>query len=90
MLPRDRPLWDITVIRGIAGGRTAYLSRVHHCLVDGVSGIELLLAVLDLTPNPEPTPPPARAVAAAPARRPAAGVDGGDVRPVRDGRPRLA
>jgi WS/DGAT/MGAT family acyltransferase len=58
MLPRDRPLWDITVIRGIAGGRTAYLSRVHHCLVDGVSGIELLLAVLDLTPNPEPTPPP--------------------------------
>jgi WS/DGAT/MGAT family acyltransferase len=32
---------------------------VHHCLVDGVSGIELLLAVLDLVPNPEPTPPPA-------------------------------
>ena len=37
----------------------AMLSRVHHCLVDGVSGIELLLAVLDLVPNPEPTPPPA-------------------------------
>ncbi|MDE3096769.1 MAG: wax ester/triacylglycerol synthase family O-acyltransferase [Chloroflexota bacterium] len=59
MLPRDRPLWDIAVIRGLAGGRTAYLSRVHHCLVDGVSGIDLLLAVLDLTPNPAPPSPPA-------------------------------
>ena len=58
MLPRDRPLWDITVVRGIEGGRTAYVSRVHHCLVDGVSGIDLLLAVLDLTPSPPPPAPP--------------------------------
>jgi diacylglycerol O-acyltransferase len=58
MLPRDRPLWDITVVRGLAGNRTAYVSRVHHCLVDGVSGIELLLAVLDLTPDPDPPAPP--------------------------------
>lgn len=59
MLPRDRPLWDITVIHGLEGGRTAYLNRVHHCLVDGVSGIELLLATLDMVPDPAPTPPPA-------------------------------
>jgi WS/DGAT/MGAT family acyltransferase len=59
MLPRDRPLWDMTIIHGLEGDRTAIVSRVHHCLVDGVSGIELLLAVLDLVPNPEPTPPPA-------------------------------
>ncbi len=59
MLPRDRPLWDITMIQGLEDGNTAMLSRVHHCLVDGVSGIELLLAVLDLVPNPEPVPPPA-------------------------------
>lgn len=59
MLPRDRPLWDITIIHGVEGGQTAYLSRVHHCLVDGVSGIELLLALLDLTPDPPPVPPPA-------------------------------
>lgn len=59
MLPRDRPLWDMTLLHGLEGGRTAIVSRVHHCLVDGVSGIELLLAVLDLTANPEPTPPPA-------------------------------
>ncbi len=70
MLPRDRPLWDITVIRGLEGNRTAYLSRVHHCLVDGVSGIELLLAVLDLVPNPEPTPPPAEPWHPAPSPQP--------------------
>lgn len=58
MLPRDRPLWDITVVNGLEGGRTAYVNRVHHCLVDGVSGIELLLATLDMVPNPDPTPPP--------------------------------
>jgi len=59
MLPRDRPLWDIIMIYGLEGDRTAMLSRVHHCLVDGVSGVELLLALLDLVPNPEPTPQPA-------------------------------
>jgi WS/DGAT/MGAT family acyltransferase len=56
---RDRPLWDIYVIYGVDGGKnTAMLSRVHHCMVDGVSGIELLVAILDLVPNPEPTPAP--------------------------------
>ncbi len=59
MLPRDRPLWDIVLIHGLEGDRSAMLTRVHHCLVDGVSGVELLLALLDLVPNPEPTPPPA-------------------------------
>jgi WS/DGAT/MGAT family acyltransferase len=59
ILPRDRPLWDMTLIKGLEDGRTGFHSRVHHCLVDGVSGVELLLAVMDLVPNPEPTPPPA-------------------------------
>jgi WS/DGAT/MGAT family acyltransferase len=58
MLPRDRPLWDMTLIPNVEGDRTAFVSRVHHCLVDGVSGIELLLAVLDLTPDPPPPAPP--------------------------------
>lgn len=59
MLPRDRPLWDMTMVHGLEGDRTAIISRVHHCLVDGVSGIELLLAVLDLVPDPQPVAPPA-------------------------------
>src|SRR6266545_7029855 len=57
-LPRDRPLWDMAVIHGLEGDRTAYITRVHHCLVDGVSGVELTLAILDVSPSPPPIPAP--------------------------------
>jgi len=39
VMDRSRPLWDITVVDGLKGGRSALISRVHHCLVDGVSGV---------------------------------------------------
>jgi len=55
MLPRDRPLWKMVVISGIEGGRTGIISLVHHCMVDGVSGIELLTAVTDLQRDVEPS-----------------------------------
>lgn len=58
VLDRRRPLWEIYLVDGLEGGRSALVSKVHHCLVDGVSGIELLMIVLDVTPNP--APPPAR------------------------------
>ncbi|MFN0147685.1 MAG: wax ester/triacylglycerol synthase family O-acyltransferase [Dehalococcoidia bacterium] len=54
MLPRDRPLWKVVLIQGLPEGRSAMTSLVHHCMVDGVSGIELLQAVTDLTPDAEP------------------------------------
>jgi diacylglycerol O-acyltransferase len=64
-LDRDKPLWEIYLVRGLEGGRTAMVSKVHHCLVDGVSGIELLMIVLDVSadatplesPDLEPRPP---------------------------------
>lgn len=67
MLPRDRPLWKMILIHGMPGGRTGVTSLIHHCMVDGVSGIELLTAICDLQadvdpdkesrfePEPEPT-----------------------------------
>jgi diacylglycerol O-acyltransferase len=56
MLDRNKPLWEIYQVEGIEGNRTAMVSKVHHCLVDGVSGIELLMIVLDVSPNPAPPP----------------------------------
>jgi len=57
-LDRGKPLWDIYMVEGLEGGRTGMIAKTHHCLVDGVSGIELLMVTLDLSPTPPPTPPP--------------------------------
>lgn len=54
-LDRDRPLWRYWLVDGLADGRWALISQVHHCLVDGVSGTDLYHVVLD--PEPEPRPP---------------------------------
>ena len=57
MLPRDRPLWKIVMIHGLPGGATGMCMLVHHCMVDGVSGIELLTTVTDLEKDVEPEAP---------------------------------
>jgi WS/DGAT/MGAT family acyltransferase len=51
-LDRDRPLWECWVIEGLADGRWAVLSKVHHCMADGVSGNELYRVVFDESPEP--------------------------------------
>ena len=56
-IDRHGPLWSILLVQGLSGGRTAQLVKAHHCLVDGVGGVQLLIALLDTTPNP---PPPGR------------------------------
>ncbi len=58
-MDRSRPLWDVTLIEGLTDGRSALLARAHHCMVDGVSGVELLVALLDLAPTPREVEPPA-------------------------------
>jgi len=47
IMDRNQPLWDMTVVNGLSGGRSALISRVHHCLVDGVSGVGLMNIMLD-------------------------------------------
>jgi len=49
-LDRGRPLWETWFIEGLQGGRFAMLSKVHHCMVDGIGGVDLLAALLALTP----------------------------------------
>ena len=53
-LPRNRPLWDVTVIYGLQGKRTGMVFRVHHCMVDGIAGVGLMFVLLDAVPDPPP------------------------------------
>jgi diacylglycerol O-acyltransferase / wax synthase len=47
-LDRARPLWETWIVGRLAGGRWAAVSKVHHSMVDGVAGVDLVAAVLDL------------------------------------------
>lgn len=50
-----RPLWEFTVLEGLAGGGAALVQKLHHCLTDGVGGIELAMLLLDADADaPEP------------------------------------
>jgi diacylglycerol O-acyltransferase len=52
-LDRTRPLWETTLLEGLEGGRWALVSKIHHCLIDGVSGAMVAAALLDGEPEPE-------------------------------------
>ncbi|MCB0922854.1 MAG: wax ester/triacylglycerol synthase family O-acyltransferase, partial [Actinobacteria bacterium] len=51
VLDRNRPLWSLTFVGGLEGGEVGLVQRVHHSLVDGVSGVDSAAALLDLTPD---------------------------------------
>src|ERR1051325_3125875 len=55
---REKPLWDIYLVYGLEGKRMAMIARVHHCMVDGISGVDLLKIVLDISPDVQPAPAP--------------------------------
>ena len=52
---RSRPLWEFTLIEGLADGRTALLQKLHHTISDGVGALKLSLAIVDFERDPEPT-----------------------------------
>ena len=65
-LDRDYPLWEYWLVEGLAQDRWALISKLHHCMVDGVSGTDLYRVIFDLSPEPSPPAADDRTVAAEP------------------------
>jgi diacylglycerol O-acyltransferase / wax synthase len=60
-LDRDKPLWELWVVEGLGGGeRFAVLSKTHHALVDGISGVDIMSVLFDTSAEPETPPDPGK------------------------------
>src|SRR3954471_8971837 len=57
-LDRDKPLWEMYLVEGLGDGQFAIVSKTHHCMLDGVSGVDLATVLLDAEPDPTPPDPP--------------------------------
>jgi diacylglycerol O-acyltransferase len=51
-LDRSKPLWEVWLIQGFEGSNFAVISKTHHALVDGVSGVDIATVLFDLQPVP--------------------------------------
>jgi diacylglycerol O-acyltransferase / wax synthase len=59
-LDRSKPLWEMWLVQGLEGNRFALVSKTHHALVDGVSGVDLGTVLFDANPVPAGLTPPVR------------------------------
>ncbi len=53
-LDRSKPLWELWLVQGLERDRFAILTKTHHALVDGISGVDIGTVLFDLEPVPEP------------------------------------
>src|SRR5215207_27495 len=57
-LDRSKPLWELWLVDRVGDDRFAIIAKTHHCLVDGISGVDITTVLFDLDPDPEEQPPP--------------------------------
>jgi diacylglycerol O-acyltransferase len=69
-LDRTKPMWEMWIVEGLESGHIALISKIHHCLIDGVSGVDLLSSFMGVTESHSatasehrwmPRPPPSGA-----------------------------
>jgi diacylglycerol O-acyltransferase len=58
-LDLTKPLWEMWVIEGIEGDRVAIVSKTHHCMIDGISGGDIMSVLMSPEPREKIEPPPA-------------------------------
>jgi WS/DGAT/MGAT family acyltransferase len=58
-LDREKPLWEMWLVEGLGDARFAIVSKTHHCMLDGISGVDLATVLMDPQPDSAPPPPPA-------------------------------
>jgi len=56
-LDMAKPLWEVWLVEGLEHGRWALISKVHHCMVDGIAGTDLMQLIFDTEPTAEPPEP---------------------------------
>ena len=56
-LDRSKPLWEVWLVEGLESGEVAIISKSHHALVDGVSGVDLATVLFDVSPQPREESP---------------------------------
>src|SRR5919202_2335481 len=56
-LDRTKPLWELWLVQGLTRKRFALVTKTHHALADGISGVDIATVLFDLEPVPEPARP---------------------------------
>src|SRR3712207_2163967 len=59
-LDRSKPLWEVWVVEGVHDGSWAMITKTHHALIDGISGVDLATVMFDLAPVPRQVDHPDR------------------------------
>lgn len=85
-LDRNKPLWELWVVEGLSNDRFAIIAKIHHCMIDGLSGVDLTTILLNVAPDsaiedapqwtPRPAPTPTQLAVAETARLTRRLVDG--------------